>query len=462
MKKLLTIVEIIVAIVVLAGCSKNYDDILEKQNNQAEVHIINKEVTWEIPENNWVELDQINTYEELRERLEYELGIVRFGVSSKNGEIYIDDNGNWCGNNTLKNAFMNKKFIEDFWDSIRTIENISEIFGNSMGYEKAKYTIINDYWNIIPTNEDSCGIDRELTRKEVMSAINRANCQVEFREVDDEFDKLSSNKNINYSAYGEIDNTYLRFSNNELNSDTYNSLCTIGEAVYEIVNKYWKDEIKNKEYDNVYGYKTIDIIKEAGLGEYKQREYEMSYAVKNEVCPALMNRALGIASVNGIIDEGTAWYESVTGEQLLKILTKTFEALSNKGYAVNKKFGDNVQCVAIEEDIIEDTKDTDTEENILKYISEIDMTTEEIEDTLKKESGYTYIDIDKWMEVAYCYWLNIRTGPSTDYEILGSVPVGTKCHIIGICNETGWFRIIADRKIVYQCGVYFKPIDEDK
>jgi uncharacterized protein YgiM (DUF1202 family) len=63
------------------------------------------------------------------------------------------------------------------------------------------------------------------------------------------------------------------------------------------------------------------------------------------------------------------------------------------------------------------------------------------------------------MNVDYCNYLNVRIGPSTDYKIKKSVPKGTKVHIVGICIENGWYRVIADGKISYQCGVYFSDIE---
>ena len=63
------------------------------------------------------------------------------------------------------------------------------------------------------------------------------------------------------------------------------------------------------------------------------------------------------------------------------------------------------------------------------------------------------------MQVDHCYFLNVRTGPSTDFRILRSVPAGTKAHIVARCVENGWYRVLTEGKLVYQCGVYFSDFE---
>ena len=93
------------------------------------------------------------------------------------------------------------------------------------------------------------------------------------------------------------------------------------------------------------------------------------------------------------------------------------------------------------------------------YGDEINMTDEELAEAYDSASKFHFEPVDKWMEVAFCNNLNVRTGPSTDFRILRTVPCGTRVHIVARCVENGWYRIIANEKIVYQCGVYFKDFE---
>ena len=92
------------------------------------------------------------------------------------------------------------------------------------------------------------------------------------------------------------------------------------------------------------------------------------------------------------------------------------------------------------------------------YGDELDMSDEELNNARFTAEGFTFEPVDKRMKVDYCYYLNVRVGPSTDFEIIRSVPVGTEVHVVARCVENGWYRIIANGKIVYQCGVYFSEL----
>lgn len=71
---------------------------------------------------------------------------------------------------------------------------------------------------------------------------------------------------------------------------------------------------------------------------------------------------------------------------------------------------------------------------------------------------FTFEWVDKTLKVDYCTYLNLRSGPSTDYPILRSVPAVTETHIIAKCTENGWYRVIANGTVAYQCGYYFSNI----
>ena len=173
------------------------------------------------------------------------------------------------------------------------------------------------------------------------------------------------------------------------------------------------------------------------------------------------------------------------GGTLLGYMISAYTSIYNtQGFSVNAKLGENVgeSLIEIAEEPVEEPVEepeepevteetigsvvvsqvrdvTDIDDLLKIYGDEIEMTEEELADAYALADQWTFDTADQWMEVAHCAWLNVRTGPSTDYNILSSVPAGTKCHIVAVCRENGWYRIIANKKIVYQCGVYFQDFE---
>ena len=64
----------------------------------------------------WIQLDQLETYKEFRVELDDIMKTVTYGNHSKNGIAYVNLEGKQEGNNTLYNAFMNRKFIANFYE----------------------------------------------------------------------------------------------------------------------------------------------------------------------------------------------------------------------------------------------------------------------------------------------------------------------------------------------------------
>lgn len=63
------------------------------------------------------------------------------------------------------------------------------------------------------------------------------------------------------------------------------------------------------------------------------------------------------------------------------------------------------------------------------------------------EEKYTYKDYSAVMEVVRD--TNLRTEPSLDGEVVGAYEKGTKIEVTGVCNETGWYRVLIDDEIRY-------------
>ena len=90
----------------LAGCSSvNSKELVSMINNNEsiEIDVATPENTEQGTEKTieWTQLDQLQTYKDLRLTFDDTLNIVSFGQNGKNGVVYVDKDGNWAGNSTL-------------------------------------------------------------------------------------------------------------------------------------------------------------------------------------------------------------------------------------------------------------------------------------------------------------------------------------------------------------------------
>lgn len=477
-------------IALLTGCGRDAyrDEMVQAQKNNTSIRITIPSDVNTVPRAavTWGELDQLTSFKTLRRTWDDEMQIVRFDSNSKNGIMFIDLEGNWSGNNTMYNVFQNKAFNNKYSEGkIRSklakeaIAEFSDIPNESTGI----YASINAYFNIIPTNADgTSGLTNALSRAEVMSAIYRADSPVVFEDTNTEFEQAVGTSHFNEYAANVADNSYLDYKNGSLCYATYNDAITRAEVLYMLVQRYWKDEYNsltslNGEFsDCVNGG---NIAEKLGLaGGYAWQAYELEYALETESgCPESLYKAIIVARNHGLISSETKWNQTISGGMLMTYLVTAYQDICESRpnhYAVNANMGANVgeslvEVVVAEPEIVESelggavvtaVRDvTDLDELLRVYGDELDMTDEEIDEAKKIAEEWTFEAADQWMEVAYCTWLNVRTGPSTDYSISKSVPTGSKRHVIAVCKENGWYRIISEGKIVYQCGVYFKEFE---
>lgn len=481
----------ILGVSTLTSCSSLKKEMQEASTNKVNIKIsvTGDTYTKEKEKLVWTELDQMTSFKSLRKVWDTETKTVKFDMGSKNGVMFIDLEGNWAGNNTLHNVFQNKEFVETYWNDSNfksavaqaAISEFSDITNEGDGLIAS----VNTYFNIIPTNSDgTSGLSETISRAEAMSAIYRADTQVVFGEENTEFKQAVGENNYNLYAFGATENSYLDYTNGSLNYDAYNSAITKAEEIYLLMHRYFGDELRNTEAKGALSdcKNAGDIANKIGVKNgYSWQSYELEYCLQNsnKGAPETLYKALVLANRLGIISSETKWNQSITGKELINDIIKVYEAKGkNNGYAVNAKSGANEGSNLLtkaEEEVKEPEKTTSTvqvaevekvkdvtkiEDLVEVYGAELSMTDEEISDAKFMAEGFTFEPVDKWMKVDYCYYLNVRVGPSTDFNIIRSVPVGTEVHVVARCVENGWYRIIANGKIVYQCGVYFSELQQ--
>lgn len=79
----------------------------------------------------------------------------------------------------------------------------------------------------------------------------------------------------------------------------------------------------------------------------------------------------------------------------------------------------------------------------------------EATDTVVDEGSklaYTYTDCEA---VKYAQQtVNVRSGPSTDFDKVGSLSTNQEVTVTGTCNETGWYRIVLDGSEAFVSNKY--------
>lgn len=499
--KLIAISAIVVLTITGCGSKITIDSTLknemdEAMNNNQNIKLSVEGDSFEGTRNafTWVELDQNQSNKEIRKTWDDELGITKFDIGSKNGVLFVDKDGNWAGNNTLYNAFMNKKFVEDYWGDSgvkqRVAQKALEFYTDLQGDDQGLLASVNAYFNLVPTNYDgTSGLMNYTTRAEAMAAICKADTPLMMAEENTEFTTAVGSNPYNSCAQNLTANSYLPYSNGSLNKDTYNSTISHGEFIYMLVNRYFADELETvdlstnpftavKNAGNVaekLGFITTDT--EPKSEKHAWQSYELEYCLQNVDigCPENIYKSLVVAFNNGIIPSDFEWNKGVRAGTVVKDILNTYTALGNKnGYTINAKQGANVGkslYIVIEEQQekvkktigasnIEEVRDVTNIDELLKtYGDELNLTDEELQEQYEIQDKYKFEPVDTWMEVNYCSYLNIRKGPSTDFNIKDSVEKGTKTHIVAMCSDTGWYRIIVDGKIAYQCGSYFSDFE---
>lgn len=444
-------------------------------------------------EDNRIELDQMTTYPEIRKTMDDVLGIAKFASNSKNGCIYVSGDGAWTGNSTLFNAFKNKVFVYDYWEKVLkqsdTISKISKAceadYGVNIGNSTYELLLaIDSYYGIFNSGSDKNGgmLDVPVSRKDAMSALYKADTPVDLL-VENKYSDFAENSCALYASQVE-DCCYLNSGDGSLNAYSYYEPITKAEVIYMLVNRYYPEEYNNASLDKAYEgvANRGDLFDTFGVekGTYwKMQSLEACLQNPEDGLTEDLLKALKVAKEHGMIGRIENWYESYTRYDFLMTLTQTYKNMFTEAtFPVTANMGeqhvnteiefgkpnkDETELGEISVEKVEDAVELDS--LLTVYKQEVDMTPEEIEKLIEcsneysdsNPKGYHYELIDEYKTIKntgdYGH-LNFRYGPSTAYDIIQRIPEGTEVHIIAKCNETGWYRVIANKKVGYQCYAY--------
>lgn len=301
----------------------------------------------------WTELAKLMSYEDYRIGVDNALGVTSDGIS-KYGVIYIDDEGNQTGNATLYDAFLNKAFVDGYWNN-ETVQNqltdgVGQVYAD---LEESDYNaaIINAYWNLLPDNQPNYfNGGSSLTRAEAMTLVMRATTPVtESGTPDENADFKTAVGDSDYTNYASYvaGNSYLTTSDKSLNNQTFNGTMTRGEYIYLLMaNTFGVDTINNVD---VSGIKLNDCKDGGNIAKAQEfsgkdycKSYELAYALQNvdAGAPTSMYKAIVAAYKYEIISAETRWDEAITKTEAIDLFIETVQAKANlDGYKVDTESG---------------------------------------------------------------------------------------------------------------------------
>ena len=227
---------------------------------------------------------------------------------------------------------------KDIMDALAKAADVAYTDVNSTENEdKAFYMALNGYFNILPDSKDgSANADDAISRKEFMTMIARAELPVDDKlSASEEFNKLVGKSEFNTFAEQESDYSYLDKASKSLNNKTYNGVMSRGEAYYMIVNRFFADDLSKvgsisaqfndcKDGGNIA--EKQKFIEDGKAKDY-YRDYEMVYALHNpdDGCPSTIYNAMKVAYNKGLVGADTRWDEGITKYEAIKLIVEALK-----------------------------------------------------------------------------------------------------------------------------------------
>ncbi len=262
----------------------------------------------------WVELGFMDNHSNLRMNFDKIMRHKSDGLG-KSGVCYVDLDNKWTNNSALRYAFNQPNFYRDFWDKIEVIDvlayTIQDEFADMTydipaGYRRL--ALVNAYWGIFNTPDGYFNGGDSLTRAEFLTGVYKAHNPVD--------NTIQGNDNLVQDKHNVFVNQMLDYSYiNMFDASNYNGKMSRAEAVYTIVNMYFKDEIGKHD--------------DAALRDAKDGgNITLDEALNGEdgSLPTDLYEALLVAKAMGIIEANTRWDEAITKVEALDMITATYSS----------------------------------------------------------------------------------------------------------------------------------------
>ena len=408
----------------------------------------------------WVQLDQLNTYSDFRGFMDNLMKITSFGEGSKNGICYVNLQEEQDGNSVLSYAMQNRKFIANFLDNDTANLEVQQQIGSlyvDVEESDAIVAAINAYWSLLPDAEPNYfNPGQTLTRLEAMSLLARATTPVTDAVGNQAFtDAVGQTDYTDLASLMESD-SYLTTSDKSLNDTTANGTITRGEYIYMLVsNIFGKDrmssaDIKKAQFSDCKNAGDIAAnqkVEDTSADYLESAILKVAISNPDDGCPERMYQALATAQELGIISSETRWDEGLTKAEAIQLFLDTMQAYTKvNSYAVDMLVGSG-EGVVIEAPVVEEP----IEEGLDNESINVGGQEVEAEDGAESpeestiESEYTIEAIEP-ISVWAATNCNLRSGPGTQYEKVGSLYYAQEVVVDGKVEQDGklWYVLQSD------------------
>lgn len=400
----------------------------------------------------WIQLSSLETHPELRSAFEELLGIIKEDDGTKSGVVYTDENGDRNQNNTLYNALGNINFTINYIRDDAQQSKIEEIANNEytdLEDNQSIPAVINAYFELLPDQADgqfdgSATISRAQAMTLLMRAITPVN---EAQAPDEDADFTAVVGESQYTNFAAPMNqcSYLN-TENGLTDKTFNTTMSRGEYIYMITNAIFNDDYTEmlatvgKEDESLSEDVKLTTVKDGG-------DISLQEAINNveNGLPTDMYNTLARAVALGFIDEDNLnWDEAITKSEAITLFidaVDTYYTNSQVDYKYLKPEAiEGMNGNAVGDLYVPDEEDLAIEDEATLAQQEA----QEADEQLQAESvtDYTVIAMDAQTMYAQ-HTVNLRQGPATTYEKVGSLSTNQSVTVTGYVETTSnkWYQL---------------------
>ena len=470
-KHLRVVLPMLTAVLILGGCgagNSTQQDILDLLNTSDTVTI---ELSVEQDENQgytytveWIQLGDMTSSKEVRSEMDSLFGITG-NTGNKNGVFYVNETGKNTQNNTLAVAMRNRAVASILNGDTESLNmNLATKYTDlDVNEEKAIYCAISDYFELLKASENGeSNINDSLSRAEAMSMVFKAMNPVDTSTTENEqFSKLVGENDLNIFAAQEEANAFINTADGSLNTTTYTQNMTKAEYIYLVMN-------------NVFGNQAVQnvdaSIELAGLSNAGNIRYDEEFLDRTQVSSAIIKvfvnepttidenlyKAIVLADSKGIINSVEDLDSAITKADAVEILCKALmQNTSIEEFNYSRGTVDTGYEYAVPEEIVETEGMNGNAAGDLYVPDEEDLAIEdeatlaqqeaqEADEQTQSESvaDYTVESMDAQTMYAQSS-VNLRQGPSTKYEKVGSLSTNQSVTVTGYVETASgkWYQL---------------------
>ena len=259
----------------------------------------------------WAELGFMDNHTYLREIFDSVMRHRSDGLG-KSGICYVSLDNKWTNNSALRFAFNQPEFYRIFWDN----DDMPSLLRYTVQVEYADVKsdaevilgLVNAYWGLFNTPDGYFNGGAVLTRAEFLSGVYKAHNPVDHT--------IPGNDNLVQDKCNIFVNQMLNYSYiNMFDKSNYKGKILRAEAVYTLVQMYFKDEIGK--------HKDVKLTDAKDGGNITLDE---AFHSKDGSLPTDLYEALLVGKAMGLIDSRTNWKDAVTKLDALNMITLVYSS----------------------------------------------------------------------------------------------------------------------------------------